>query len=377
MADKFTRFLQGVGQGITNPKGNLGDARHAARLYLDNGMSRAPRTKFLYHVQFNINQPAVMSSTYLKNNQNAIDMLVKQADLPKITFEHEVKNQYNRKRIIYKEIKYEPLNLVFHDDNLGVINALWAQYLSHYSNERYLPPTFWTQTKGGVYAPDQTTGGKEKADSNMDATGRAERQIEAGQIRYGLDVDKINFTRPFFDSITIFTLSRKKFNSYTLINPHITSWNHGNVDQGSNNGTIEATMNIVYETVLYGTGSIIAGLRPRGFAELYYDKTPSPLTIGGGQISSIFGPGGLINAGSQIIEDAPKIYGDNNVQGAFSSTDGLQAAIKAINFYKSLASLRPENLVAEATNILLTPTGLDNVTSGLPGISFGTNKRAE
>jgi hypothetical protein len=344
MADKFTRFLQGVGQGITNPKGNLGDARHAARLYLDNGMSRAPRTKFLYHVQFNINQPAIRSATYLANNQQAIDMLVKQADLPKITFEHEVKNQYNRKRVIYKE--------------------------------RLLPPAFWIQTKGGVYAPDQTTTGEAKNGGSLDATGRSEGQIEAGQIRYGLDVDKINYTRPFFDSITIFTLSRKKFNSYTLINPHITSWNHGNVDQGSNNGTIEATMNIVYETVLYGTGSIIAGARPRGFAELYYDKTPSPLTIGGGQISSIFGPGGLINAGVQIIEDAPRIYGAGNVQGPYSSTDGLQAAIKAINFYKSLASLRPENLVAEATNILLTPTGLDNVTSGLPGISFGTNKRA-
>jgi hypothetical protein len=377
MADKFTRFLQGVGQGITNPKGNLGDARHAARLYLDNGMSRAPRTKFLYHVQFNINQPAVASSTYLKNNQQAIDMLVKQADLPKITFEHEVKNQYNRKRVIYKEIKYEPLNLVFHDDNLGVINALWAQYLSHYSNERFLPPDFWTQTKGGVYAPDQTTTGAPKAGGGITNTGRTLGAIEAGQIRYGLDVDKINYTRPFFGSITIYTLSRKKFNAYTLINPHITSWNHGNVDQGSNNGTIEATMNIVYESVLYGTGSIIDRGVPRGFADLYYDRTPSPLTIGGGQISTIFGPGGLINAGSQIIEDASTIYGVNNVQGAFSRTDGLQAAIKAINFYKSLASLRPENLVAEATNILLTPTGQDNVTSGLPGISFGTNKRAE
>lgn len=374
MADKFTRFLKGVGQGITNPKGNLGDARHAARLYLDNGMARAPRTKFLYHVQFNINNPAIASKSFITNNEGAINMLVKTADLPKITFEHDIKNQYNRKRIIYKELKYEPLNIVFHDDNLGVINALWAQYLSYYSGERYLPPTFWTQQLG-PYAKDASTKGAAQGFNLDSESGRNAAAAIPGRIRYGLDVDKKNFVRPFFDSITIYTLSRKKFNSYTLINPHITSWNHGNVDQSASNGTIEATMNIVYESILYGTGSIVRGAVPRGFASLYYDLAPSPLTIGGGQISSIFGPGGLINAGSRIIEDATTIYGDGNVQGELNARGGIGSAIKAINFYKSLASLRPENLVTEATNILLTPTGLDNVTSGLPGISFGTNKR--
>lgn len=373
MSDKFTRFLKGVGQGITNPKGNLGDARHAARLYIDNQYTRAPRTKFLYHVQFNINRPAVLSANFLKLHQKTIDMMVKQADLPKITLEHEIKNQYNRKKVIYKDIKYEGLNIVFHDDNLGVINALWAQYLSWYSNERLLPPTFWTQTNGPYSPLDGTQSGSERIAITGAAAGADDPQ--SGTVRYGLDVPKKAFVRPFFDSITIYTLSRKKFNSYTLINPHITSWNHGNVDQASNNGTIEATMNIVYETVLYGTGSIVKGTSataalPRQFTDLYYDKTPSPLTIQGGQLTSLFGPGGLLNAGSSIIEDAPLIYGVGNVQGDITGSSGLEQAIKAINLYKSLASLRPENLIAEATNIILTPGAVGNAVSGIPGVRF-------
>lgn len=365
MSDKFTRFLKGVGQGITNPKGNLGDARHAARLYVDNQYVRAPRTKFLYHVQFNINRPALLSGAFTKHTK-AIDMLVKQADLPKITMEHEIKNQYNKKKIIYKDIKYEPLNLVFHDDNLGVINAMWAQYLSWYSNERLLPQTFWTRDNNPY---------RRSIDAQVELPDTSRKETTT---RYGLDVAKLNYTNPFFDSITIYTLSRKKFNSYVLINPHITSWNHGNLDQASNNGTVEATMNIVYETVLYGTGSVVKGTQggpdalPRQFTDLYYDNTPSPLSIQGGQISTIFGPGGLLQAGSGIVEDAATIYGQFNVQGNTNELSGFEQAIRAVNLYKSLASLRPENLIAEATNIILTPQGINNVVSGIPGVSFGS-----
>lgn len=366
MADQFTRFLQGAGQGISNPKGNLGDFRHAARLYLDNQFSRAPRTKFLYHVQFNINTPALAISDFARKHGPAINMLVKQADLPKVTFEHDVKNEYNRKRIVYKDIKYEPLNLVFHDDNLGIINALWAQYLSYYSSERDGVAEAWRHSGNNLY------------DKTVTPLDGKESKVES--YRYGLDVDKSKagvqaFSGPFFSSITLFTLSRKKFNSYSLINPHILSWNHGNVDQSSNNGTIESTMNIAYETVFYGTGSIVRGNVPRGFGDLYYDAVPSPLTIGGGTLTSVFGPGGLFNFSSGIIDNAKSIYGDRNVQGEVGGGNlfTLANAVKAVNFYKSLRSLTPQNLIAEATNILLTPQGIQNVTSGIPGVSFGAS----
>ena len=52
MANKFTRFLSGAGSGILNPKGNLGDPRHASRMFVDDAFARAPRTKFLFHVFF-------------------------------------------------------------------------------------------------------------------------------------------------------------------------------------------------------------------------------------------------------------------------------------------------------------------------------------
>jgi len=365
MADKFTRFLTGVGQGLLNPKGNLGDARHAARLYVDNQFARAPRTKFLYHVSFDIAEPALLSKKF-SDKRKEVSLLVKGADLPKITIEHDIKNQYNRKRVIYKELKYEPLNISFHDDNIGIVNALWAQYLSYYSPERLNPVEAWTDTSFGPYK--SIDGEKAKWNYGLD------RSKGTSSTYYGPDATA--YTKPFFRSITLYTLSRKKFNSYTLVNPHIVSWNHGNLDQSSNNGTVEAQMSLVYESILYGTGSVIKGKEPTGFADLFYDQTPSPLSIGGGTLSSVFGPGGLIAAGSSIIEDAQTIYGAENVQEAGLGPLGLGTIISAANFYKSIRSISKESLIAEATNLITSPGAFSNAVSGLQGVSFGAQQSA-
>lgn len=364
MADKFTRFLTGLGQGITNPKGNLGDFRHASRLYIDNAMARSPRTKFMYHVHFNMNKPAIASATFKEKYSNTVGLFVKGADLPKITLEHDIKNQYNRKRVVYKELKYEPLNISFHDDSIGIINALWAQYLGFYSRERYLPPEAFNN---GVRGPYHAGYGP------------------SASYHYGLDVLKgaggetggsAEVTQPFFNSITIYTLSKKRFNSYILIRPHIISWNSGNVDQGTSNGTIEAQMSIAYESVLYGTGKIIKGKEPTGFADAIYDHTPSPMSLGGGTITSILGQGGLLSqlgiGAESALSDTERIFGEYTTQQDESGKfDGLSAAIKAVNFYKSIRSINKESLISEATNILLTPNSASNAVSGLTNVKFG------
>jgi len=40
-------------------KGDLGDYAHASRLFLSNNYRLAPKTKFLYHVSFNLNERAI------------------------------------------------------------------------------------------------------------------------------------------------------------------------------------------------------------------------------------------------------------------------------------------------------------------------------
>ena len=48
----FDGFFGNALSGALNPKGNLSDWRHASRLFVEDKMKYAPKTKFLYHVNF-------------------------------------------------------------------------------------------------------------------------------------------------------------------------------------------------------------------------------------------------------------------------------------------------------------------------------------
>jgi len=344
MANKFTRFLGGVAQGLLNPKGNLGDFQHASRLYLNNAYALAPRTKFLYHVYFDINPEAITAPQWAEKHQQEAGLLVKTADLPKFQFETVTKNQYNRKKIAYKMINYEAINIVMHDDNVGVINSLWALYYGYYIRDRHLKPD-------EAYSKDPY--------SSADVFKRH---------RYGLDNGQFS---DFFRSITIYTMSRRRFNSYTLINPKITAWNSSNVDQSDGRGIMDATMTIEYEAVQYGTGTVVKGKEPKGFADLYYDLTPSSLSVAGGG-GSLFGIGD-----TGFVTNATDIFGEVFGGDAFSSPQSfINTAIKAINTYEGIKNITKEGLRAEALNIILTPGALTGVAGSL-GAAFPSRTPSE
>ena len=62
MASKDNSFLDQLVNGLGNPKGNLGSWQHAARTFQDDYFRLAPKSKFLYHVFFDINTSALKSS---------------------------------------------------------------------------------------------------------------------------------------------------------------------------------------------------------------------------------------------------------------------------------------------------------------------------
>jgi hypothetical protein len=107
-----------------------------------------------------------------------------------------------------------------HDDNTGIVNSMWAIYYAAYIQDRKLPSNAYEDLH------------YRNAGTSFD------------NYRYGLDNDKRG---DFFKSISIYTMSRSRFNGYTLVNPRIQSWNHGNVDY-ADGGTMESAMTIQYES---------------------------------------------------------------------------------------------------------------------------------
>lgn len=324
MANKFTRFLSGVAQGLSNPKGIVSDWRHGRRLFIDNTFRLAPRQKFLFYVNFEIDKTAIRSTAFVDKHANEVGYLVKTADMPKFSFDSITKNQYNRKKILYKMINYDPINLVFHDDSAGVINAMWALYYGYYVHDRHNNPYAYSSNH---YRPTNT-----KQDN----------------FRYGLDNQ---ITTPFLKSVTLYTMSRRRFLGYTLINPRIRSWQHGSGDYASSEG-VENSMQLEYEAVLYSGGNVVVGQEPKGFATLHYDTTPSPLTVAGGGVSNIVGDGG-------VLDGLEQIFGDISNRTAFDSPGGfLSTAIKTVNTYNNIRGLGKDQLRKEAINILTSPAGI-------------------
>jgi len=343
MANKFTRFLTSVGEGLLNPNGVQADYSHASRLFVEDTYRLSPRTKFLFYVQFELDKSVISSLDFQQKHAEEVGYLIKSTDLPKFKFDTVTKNQYNRKKIFYSNFSYEPLRLMFHDDSNGVINALYALYMSSYIQDRLNPIAAFSNTK---YRPPGTS---------LDG------------FRYGLD--KQGRTTDFIKSINLYTMSRRRFLGYTLINPKITQWDHGTGDYAEV-AFNDNTMQVEYESIVYSSG-IVERDNPKGFANLYYDTLPSPLAVAGGGVSNLLGSGG-------VLDGLESVFGDVASGSAFDLTNGgaLRAAIAAVNTARNASNLSASSIAREAVNLINSPAALRNTVnsvSGLIGTTFPKN----
>jgi hypothetical protein len=314
-----SKALRQFVSGALNPKGNLGDFQHAARLFVDSDLRLAPKQKFLYHVSFNINTNALKSLNFKFQHQNEVNMLVKTAELPKFTVQTETLNQYNRKKVVQVKLDYQPIQIRFHDDNLGVIGQLWQNYFGYYYGDSSAANVPGAYNRSAMRSPSFIRG------------------------RYGLDN---NSAIPFFSDITIYQLAKKAWYSYKLVNPVITAWNHDSLDY-SNSAPSEQSCTIAYESVAYNTGFTFPG-NPPGFALEHYDKTPSPISLAGGGTTSLFGPGGVIPGVAQI-------FGSVGSGAAFQDpATFLSTVIQGVNSYQNAKNLSSAGIKQEATKIGIT-----------------------
>lgn len=237
---------------------HLRDARHAHNLFTEYGHIFSPKTKFLYHVVFEVTDDVSNFSNF-RQFQKQIGVLVKTADLPGFRADIQNKQQYNRKKNMQTRLDYQDVNLVLHDDNLGATRAMLEEYYRFYFQDGNHSISSSTTTTDGSFAPRD--------------------KYAARTPNYGLN----NFyEKPFFKSIKIYQLSLQNWFSYTLVNPLLSAWNHGGVDSTDGSSFNENTISIAYESVLYDNGLIGENSEPTNFTdpETGYDNEFSPLTSG-------------------------------------------------------------------------------------------------
>ena len=293
----------------------LRDYRHASKVFKTNGYALIPKFKFLFHVYFDINTTAYSQNLSTGANHG---LLVKTVKLPSFTFTTHDLNQYNRKRIVQTKIKYDAVNITFHDDVSNTITGMWEAYYKYYYKDG---SNFGSAFNG---ARGQTLTVTKDGYESMLAPGRnlyTDSDDMSMNNDWGLTGENaagLSQKPAFFKSITIFGFSQPShnFTAYTLVNPLITSFGHDTYSYADAAGTMELSMALDYESVVYNEGGM-DGRTPDNIVTGFgrnesYDTTLSPITRRD-MNGQVFGPTGYMDAVGGFINNAKKIFRGFNI----------------------------------------------------------------
>jgi len=267
----------------------LRDYQHASKLFWsgqlpDGQKGLMPKNGFLFHVVFDLS-PNVTRDFSLAE----LGMLVKSASLPKFTVELKQQNAYNRVNFTQTKIKYDPVNITFHDDSSNVVRDFWFSYFNYYYRDSdYSEPLYQIKHKYN----------------------------ERSAIDWGYKPKKPKNSE-FLNTIRIFSLHQKNFSEYVLINPIIRSFKHGDHRYEDGNGLMSHDMTVEYETVLYYSGSISEDT-VKGFGSIHYDRTPSPNL---GKEQNLVGPGSTTD---KTNKGANRLPNNEKTAGSDQSTENPQ-----------------------------------------------------
>lgn len=344
-------ILSGIGDALKGFGGAifgsdyLRDYRHAAKTFRTQSYAYAPKYKFLFHTYFNINSQAWPEGTG-KN----FGLLVKDVKLPSYGFNIQEMNQYNRKRIIQTKIKYDPVQITFHDDNSNTINKMWYAYYTYYYNDANKPNVVFAGNRGSGRQPNGVNNATQDTAANYNINNIYKNSI-TGNTNWGYYGEALQSTEdgqkyPFFKNITIFGFNQHNFTAYTLINPIITTFGHDTYNYEEGGGVMKNTMTLNYETVVYNEGAI-DGRKPddivTGFGDqANYDRKSSPIMQPGAN-GTILGPGGLVDGAGGFVND----LSGGNILGAIIKGGTLYNTWKNKDL-KSTAKYEMLNMLAQS-----------------------------
>ena len=298
------------GQGIWFPlgEGSVRDYKHAAQIFRTNDFARAPKSKYLFYVSFKINDAARangFTSTPTPTGPNELSYLVKNVEMPKFELEVQSLNQYNRKVLVQRQIKYNPISIKFHDDNNGSLRHFWTSYYNYY------------------YAD-----GRDGVDFSVDDKYSGTRRSS----RWGFNTDSV---APYLSYIDIYSMYHSQAQQIRIHNPLISNFSHDNHDYADGSGVLESSMTLQYTGVTYKDG-IDATEGIPGFGQAApetYDTEYSDLTSGNGL---------------QVDPDSGELYDPTQADPSsslypYDTNPYLAEQTNAYNYYPSSANYITNN----------------------------------
>ena len=163
---------------------------------------------------------------------------VKQIDGPKVNFQYDTLNQYNRKRNVYRRVDYDPVSVRFYDTMNNTALKFWRYlYELNLKDGRNRSKKYGgdTQSNQGLYSPNPLI--------------REDQFIN--QHNFGLESSTISHTYPI-KSLDLFIVHGGKYNLIRFIHPKVIAMDHDVLTYESST-PVELGLQFAYETVVYET----------------------------------------------------------------------------------------------------------------------------
>ena len=163
---------------------------------------------------------------------------VKQIDGPKVNFQYDTLNQYNRKRNVYRRVDYDPVSVRFYDTMNNTALKFWRYlYELNLKDGRNRHPTYGGDRKNnsGLYSPNPLT----REDQFMN------------EHNFGLESSTINHTYPI-KSLDLFIVHGGKYNLIRFVHPKVIAMDHDLLTYEAST-PIELGLQFAYESVVYET----------------------------------------------------------------------------------------------------------------------------
>jgi hypothetical protein len=280
-----------------------------------------PKPGFLYYIRFVRADSSGSSGVGSSGNDwsKGLGVLAKEIDRPKVSFETDVLNQYNRKRIVQKRVTYDPVSFTFWDTVDNKAAHMFEDYFRfYYGDPRNSSATAWSW-------------------DIMSA------MMNQGASGWGFQPPTSTAQHSFFSHIEFYLMYGGKYTRYDIINPRFRSFDPSSMEYADSGGAT-ISMTFEYEGVIYqGNNKSLSdengliqemGLAGSGFYEPRTDSGSGAIGAAGNSYSKtagdpFYGSSILKNLSNATIDSVGSIVNKSSsvINNLFNQTTVLSGIV--------------------------------------------------
>jgi hypothetical protein len=209
-------------------------------------IARAPKHKFMFVVEFVLNEP--YASQFGNELSEELAFVVKRAARPNITFDYEEVNFYNFRSKILKRHEYQPITMTFYDDHNGKAIEFWHEYLKALSPLSSRTPADATAPK--LYESNSMNFqffDEQNGPSNPLSAGTSALRSNANGITPTTVISHVNLYHVYRGG--------SKFDQYQFISPKITELTLDELDMTQSGDGSEVALTFTYDALAMFAGN--------------------------------------------------------------------------------------------------------------------------